>query len=173
MQATVDNLLTLARIDAHQMTFRRDRILLAELVNSSWRPFSDRARQRSIVFENRIPVDITCESDTDSLSMVLSNLMDNAVEYTNQAGQIWTTARQTDDSIEFTIANTGCQLNNEQASQVFECFWRGDSSRTDTGVHCGLGLALVQKLVAALGGCANVEVLNGGIFTLRLAIPAS
>ncbi len=173
MQATVDNLLTLARIDAHQMTFRRDRILLAELVNSSWRPFSDRARQRSIVFENRIPPEMTCESDTDSLSIVLSNLMDNAVEYTNQAGQIWTTARRTDVSVEFTIANTGCQLNNEQASQVFDCFWRGDSSRTDTGVHCGLGLALVQKLVAALGGCANVEVLNGGIFTLRLAIPAS
>ena len=173
MQATVDNLLTLARIDAHQMTFHRDRILLAELVNSSWRPFSNRARQRSIVFENRIPPEITCESDTDSLSMVLSNLMDNAVEYTNQAGQIWTTARRTDDSIEFTIANTGCQLSDEQASQVFDCFWRGDSSRTDTGVHCGLGLALVQKLVAALGGCANVEVLNGGIFTLRLAIPAS
>ena len=173
MQATVNNLLTLARIDAHQMTFRRDRILLAELVDSSWRTFSDRAHQRIIVFENRIPVEMTCESDTDSLSMVLSNLMDNAVEYTNEAGQIWTTARRTDVSVEFTIANTGCQLNNEQASQVFDCFWRGDPSRTDADAHCGLGLALVQKLVEALGGCANVEVLNGGIFTLRLSIPAS
>jgi len=173
MQAMVDNLLALARIDTHQMTFHPAQIQLAELVNSSWQAFSDKARQRSIVFENRIPAEMTCQSDPESLSMVLLNLLDNAVEYSNEGGQIWTTAHQADDSVEITVANTGCRLTNEQVSQVFDCFWRGDSSRTNTGIHCGLGLALVQRIIKALGGHITVEVQNGGIFTVHLTLPHS
>ncbi len=159
------------------MNVKLVKVLLAELVNSCWQSFSDRAAERGIVFENRLPAEMSCESDTESLSMVLSNLLDNAVEYTNEGGQIWTAGRQADDSVvlgtpygEITVANTGCQLTNEEASQVFDCFWRGDSSRTNTGVHCGLGLALVQRIVRALGGCTIVEVQDGGIFTVRLML---
>ena len=105
--------------------------------------------------------------------MVLSNLLDNAVEYTNEAGQIWVTACYTDDSIELTVANTGCHLTSEQVAQVFDCFWRSDASRTSIGTHCGLGLPLVQRLVNALGGSAAAEVQSGGVFTIRLTLPAS
>jgi len=173
MQRMLNNLLVLARIDAHQMTFHCSKVELAELVNFCWQGFSDKALEHSIVFENRIGAGMTCQSDPESLSMVLSNLLDNAVEYSNEAGQIWTTARQADDCVEITVANTGCQLTNEQVSQVFDRFWRGDSSRTNTGVHCGLGLALVQKIIKALGGHTIVEVQNGGIFTVRLRLPNS
>jgi len=173
MQRMVDNLLTLARADAHQITFRRVRIQLAELVNSCWQSFSDRAVEREVVFENRIPAEMTCESDYDSLSMVLLNLLDNAVEYTNQGSQIWAAARQAGELIEITVANTGCKLTSEQVSQVFDCFWRGDSSRTSTGAHSGLGLALVQRLVRALGGSVAAELQPGGIFIICLTLPDS
>jgi len=173
MQTMVDNLLGLARVEAHQMTFHCHRIELAESVNSCWRPFSAKALERAIAFENRIPAEITCQSDPECLSMVLANLLDNAVEYTNEAGRIWTTGRQTGDSVEITVANTGCQLTSEEISHVFDCFWRGDSSRTETGVHCGLGLALVQKIIKALGGHTTAQVQNTGIFTVQLTLPVS
>lgn len=160
MQRMVDNLLMLARVDARQITFRREEIQPAKLVNSCWRSFSDRALERGIVFENRIPAEMTCQSDPDSLSMVLSNLLDNAVEYTNEGGQIRTTGDQDRDCVEITVANTGCQLTNEEISQALDCFWRRDSSHTETGAHYGLGLALVQRLVRALGGCTTVELLR-------------
>ena len=172
MQTMVNNLLMLARLDAQQITFHCEQIRLAEMVNSCWRSLCDKALVRENVFENRIPVEITCDSDPEHLSMVFINLLDNAVEYTNNGGQIWATGRQTDDSIEITVANTGCTLTSEQAAQVFDCFWRGDSSRTGTGTHCGLGLALVQRLVRALGGYTIVDVQNSGIFTILLALPA-
>ncbi len=171
MQTMVNNLLMIARLDACQVTFRQEQTRLEKLVNSCWRCFSDKALERGIIFENRVPAEMTCESDPDSLSMVLSNLLDNAVEYTNEGGQIWTTGGQADDCVEITVANTGCQLTSEEISQVLECFWRHDSSRTDTGAHCGLGLALVQRLIRALGGCTTVEVQNGGVFTVRLVLP--
>jgi signal transduction histidine kinase len=70
--------------------------------------------------------------------------------------------------VELTIANTGCSLTQEQVAQVFDCFWRGDSSRRDGGIHCGLGLALVQRLMTALGGSAAAELRAGGVFAVRL-----
>lgn len=172
MQTMVNNLLMLARLDAQQITFHSEQIRLAELVNSCWRSLRDKALDSETVFENRIPVEMTCDSDPEHLSMVFMNLLDNAVEYTNGGGKIWTAGRRIDDSVEITVSNTGCQLTTKQASQVFDCFWRGDSSRKDAGVHCGLGLALVQKIVRALGGYTIVDVQNTEIFTIRLALPA-
>jgi len=173
MQTMVSNLLMIARLDARQITFRRAQIKLAELVNCCWRPFSDRALEHEIVFENRIPLEMTCESDPENLSTALSNLLDNAIEYTNKGGQIRTTACQAHDTIEITIANTGCKLTSEQVPHVFDCFWRADPSRTATGIHCGLGLSLVQRIVRALGGDTSASVQADGVFTVRLILPFS
>jgi two-component system heavy metal sensor histidine kinase CusS len=171
MQRMVDNLLILARLDARQITFHRVHIELAGLASSCWLSFADRALEREIVFENHIPLEISCESDPENLSMIMSNLLDNAVEYANKGGRIWLTARQFDESIEVTISNTGCNLTSEQASHVFDCFWRSDTCRADTGLHCGLGLSLAQRIVKALGGSISAEVQPGKIFTIRLTIP--
>jgi len=171
MQTMVSNLLMIARLDAHQITFRRAQINLTELVNCCWRPFSDRALEHEIVFENCIPLEMTCESDPENLSTALSNLLDNAIEYTDNGGQIWVTAHHYDDSIEIAVANTGCKLTSEQVPHVFDCFWRADPSRTATGIHCGLGLSLVQRIVRALGGSTDASVQADGIFTVRLTLP--
>ena len=168
MQTMVNNLMMLARLDAKQISFNTEQIKLAELVNSCWRPFSDRTLERKISFDNNIEPEITCESDRQNLSIVLSNILDNAVEYADEGGQIRTTARRIDDSVEVAVSNTGCQLTGGQVSQIFDCFWRGDLSRSDTGTHCGLGLALVQRLIRALGGHATAELQPGGIFIVRL-----
>ncbi len=172
MQTMVNNLMMLARLDAQQISFQAEQVQLAELVNSCWRPFSDRALERKISFDNVIESEITCESDSHNLSIVISNILDNAVEYADEGGQIRTTARRIDDSVEVAVSNTGCQLSGEQVSQIFDCFWRGDQSRSETGMHCGLGLALVQRLIRALGGQATAELQPGGIFVVRLILPA-
>jgi signal transduction histidine kinase len=65
-----------------------------------------------------------CQSDAEHLSMVFCNLLDNAVEYGEKKGRIWTTACRTDDSVQITVANTGCRLTAEQVSHVFDVFWR-------------------------------------------------
>jgi two-component system heavy metal sensor histidine kinase CusS len=168
MQTMVNNLLMLARLDTCQMVFRQERILLADLVDACWQPFAGRVQQRQITFESGVPPDLTCICDPDNLSMVVSNLLANAAEYTNEGGRIWVAGRSADGHVELTISNTGCSLRQEQVTQVFDRFWRGDSSRQDAGTHCGLGLALVQRLMTALGGSATAELQPGGIFAVRL-----
>jgi signal transduction histidine kinase len=172
MQKMVDNLLVLSRIDTNQTNFRRDRVMVAEIIDSCWRLLSLKAAKHGVNFENRIPVELTCRSDSNGMSMVISNILDNAVEYTNQGGQIKVDGREAGSRIEVTIANTGCRLANDEVLHVFDCFWRADSSRTDTGTHFGLGLALVRRIVTALGGSASVEVKPGGIFIMHLVLPA-
>jgi len=170
MQTMVNNLLMLARLDTRQMVLRRDPILLADLVDAGWHPFTEQARQRQIIFESTISGDLMCLGDPDNLSMAVTNLLANAAEYTNNGGRIWVAAQATDGHVELTIANTGCSLTREQIAQVFDCFWRGDSSRRDGGIHCGLGLALVQRLMTALGGSATAELQPGGVFAVRLTL---
>lgn len=171
MQAMVNNLLALARIEAQSVTFRRNTINLADMVTSCWRPFSARAAEKKMTFQNRLPAALTCTSDPDGLSMAVSNLLDNAVEYADHGGLVSVDGRKTNGSIEITFANTGCPLTAEQLAQAFHCFWRGDSARTSTGNHCGLGLPLVKKIVTALGGRADAELQNAGIFSVRITLP--
>jgi len=173
MQAMVSNLLMLARLDTRQMVFRQDRIALADLVDTCWQPFAERALQRQIAFESHVPGDLTCLCDPDNLAMAVSNLLANACEYTNDGGRIWVAAHAAGGHVELTISNTGCSLHREQIPQVFDCFWRGDSSRKDAGVHCGLGLALVQKLITALGGSVTAELQPGGVFVVRTSLGGS
>jgi len=171
MQTMVANLLMLARLDAHQVALRREPIRPAELADSAWRAYRDRANNRHINFENSIPEQITCQSDGEHVSMVLQNILANAVEYADDNGQIRITARRDGGSIEIAVSNTGCRLSAEQTSQVFDSFWRADASRSDAGVHCGLGLALVKKIAIALGGTVTAEIDQPDIFTIRLTIP--
>jgi two-component system, OmpR family, heavy metal sensor histidine kinase CusS len=172
MQAMIDNLLMLARVENGQMKFCKEPIRPAELIETCWRPFADKAAHGGIVFENHVSPTLMCESDTAGLSMIFSNLFDNAAEYTNSGGRIWVTVRKMSDSIEIVLENTGNQLTSEQAVSVFECFWRGDLARSDVGSHCGLGLSLVKRIAESLGGTVRAETSNG-LFGIRLTLPHS
>lgn len=171
MQSMISNLLMLAGLDTRQNNFHIETVKIAEVVNSCWNSFSEKALHREIAFDNRINSDMTCETDRQNLSIILSNVLENAVVYADKGGQIWATACRKEDSIEITISNTGCQLTTEQVSKVFDSFWRADSSRSDAGDHCGLGLALVRKLTTALGGQVTAELQAEGIFTIQLKLP--
>jgi signal transduction histidine kinase len=150
MESVVNNLLILARLEAQQISFKTEPVRLSELLDSCWRCFSKKANERKIVFENKVPAELICHSDSEHLSMVFSNLLDNAAEYGDQGGQIRTAAQRIGDSVEIAVSNTGCQLTVEEVTKVTDFFWRADSSRSDAGIHCGLGLALVQRIVKAL-----------------------
>ncbi|MHC4725760.1 MAG: sensor histidine kinase [Planctomycetota bacterium] len=126
---------------------------------------------RQITLDNNVEAEIMCESDRQNLSIVLSNVLANAIEYADEGGQIRITAYSKDGSVQVAVSNTGCKLTTEQVSQVFDCFWRADSSRIDTGTHCGLGLALVQRLIRAFGGNALVELQPCGIFVVKIILP--
>lgn len=170
LQSMVENLLILARLDAGQTAFHRERVGLSELIDDCWHPFAQSAASRGLVFENRIPTDLVCVSDRQNLTTVFTNLLQNSVEYTNASGRLWATGTNGEDAIEIGISNTGCQLTTEQVGHVFDRFWRADSARQNTGLHCGLGLALVRRISTALGSTTEAKVDHEGVFTIVLKL---
>jgi len=173
MHTMVKNLLMLARLDARQVTLRTEQIRLADLLDSAWRPFAERAEQRRITFDNGISGDLTCQSDPEHLAIVFRNLLENAAEYTNEAGQIRIAAQRTGDSLQVTFSNTGCKLTDDQVSKALDSFWRADESRSDPAVHSGLGLALVKRITTALGGAVAAKIDHPDTFKITLTLPCT
>jgi len=172
-QRMVDSLLCLARIEAGQTTVQPESVRLHEVLQECWRPLADRARARDLKVEWSVDRGLVLNTDRDKLRLILSNLLDNAVSYADDGGQIRIEAASEDDRIELSVANTGSRLSQEDAEHVFESFWRADEARAATGVHCGLGLSLCRQLAGLMGGAIRVESAAGDIFRVTLAFDSA
>ena len=99
------------------------------------------------------------------------NLLHNAVEYNRPGGTIDLTARRDGEHAVFEVRDTGIGMSADVREQIFERFYRADSSRHATGVHAGLGLAIVKEYVARLNGTIAVESEPGIGTTFRVTLP--
>jgi signal transduction histidine kinase len=170
MEEMVSRLLMLARNESGQTSLKKEQIKLTQMVDKCWGDFAGKAAEAEIVFANRIDANILCNSDAAGLSMIFSNLLNNAAEYTNRGGRIEAAAGKIENGIEIIFKNTGNKLTEQQAQAVFDSFWQGDASRSNTGVHFGLGLALVKQMVELLGGKIRAEVLSD-LFSIHIHLP--
>ncbi len=171
-QRIVETLLALSRLESGQTALHPETIEVGDLIDTTWRPLADKAARRGIRFRTQLPPNSALRADRNTCQMILAALLANAAEYTDTDGRIDIHGRNAAGTLEITIANTGCPLAGREAQHVFDRFWRGDPSRSATGTHCGLGLSLVQRAVAALGGTVSIDI-DAGTFTVRLVLPAA
>ena len=169
-QTLADHLLALARMEGNQAGTQREVLTVADLVDAAWRPLAAKVARRQLNLHVEIAPAISCVADRALLLTILSELAVNAVEYTDDGGRIDVAAVEEVDAVEVVVANTGCRVPPEAAARVFDRFWRGDESRSQTGIHAGLGLTLVRRAVAAVGGAVAVDISNG-TFAVRLRLP--
>ena len=170
MQAMIVNLLILARVEAGQVELKREAVALAPLVESCWEILTDRARESRLSLRWQDRSATPAHAADEQLRMVITNLLDNAVTYSPAGSAITVGVTQTTDGIRLTFTNpTDGTLADTSA--VFEPFWRGDAART-AGLHCGLGLALVQRLVVLMGGTVRAELDGERNFVITLMLPA-
>ena len=171
MRSMVDNLLTLARADARQHTLSVEPLDLGALAQEAWQAFDSQARERRLRVEWHLAPTTLVRADRSLLLIVLQNLFDNAVSYANEGGIIRIDVNSDGDAVKIRIANSGSQIATEDGPKVFDRFWRGDTARTQTGQHCGLGLALCQRITTLLGGEIHAETMAGGTFGITLSLP--
>jgi signal transduction histidine kinase len=171
MNRLVSTLLALSRLEAQQIVFKPQTIAIRSHTDKLWLNFADQAHDKKLCFDNSIDETLCCVTDKDHLSIILSNMLDNAVEYCDGEGRIVVKARRDADVIVFTLSNTGCRLTPAEVEHVFDFFWRADAARTDTGVHCGIGLALVQKVAELLSIKVKAEIEPNSVFSITLELP--
>lgn len=173
MQAMVETLLILARTDAGQLLLALKTTDFADLLNECWALFQPRAQGRGLNMQWQAPAPIFIETDPEKSRIVLRNIFDNAVSYADNGGTIRVTTEMKQDRLLIEIANTGSRIAPDKTAQLFDRFWRGDQARTQTGVHCGLGLSLCQRLMPLLKGQIEIQSTPEHWFIVRLWLPAS
>ncbi len=160
-QRLVETLLSLVRMDAGGAVLDRSFVEIHDLIERTWSTFQTRAANRDLTVTIDGPRGVLLDTDSEMIRVVLANLCDNAVDYTDLGGYISFTWYLETRGLVMKVATTGCDLNHEQAQRVFDRLWRADSARGDTGFHAGLGLPLCQKVVHALGGTILATVVDG------------
>ncbi len=167
MGRLVDDLLLLARFDAGRPLDRRP-VDLASIAAEAVQQARIVAPGRPITLEAAEPVIV--DADAERLRQVIDNLIGNAIQHTPPGSPVTVTVTSEPGSGRLTVADRGPGMTPEQASHVFERFYRTDGARTRASGGAGLGLAIAASLAAAHGGelTVDTEPGRGAAFHLRL-----
>jgi two-component system OmpR family sensor kinase len=172
MGRLVDDLLLLARFDAGRALERRP-VDLASIAAEAVQQARVVAAGRPITLEAAEPVIV--DADAERLRQIIDNLIGNAIQHTPGGTPVAVTVSSEPGSARLTVADHGPGMTQEQASHVFERFYRTDDARTRARGGAGLGLAIAASLAAAHGGELTVDTQTGrgAAFHLRLPQPAT
>jgi len=167
-----EDLLTLSRIEQKRQKFEFDSHRVNDLLRDAvelMTPMAERSRIR--IGEEPAAVDAEVWCDSEAVSQILSNLLDNALKYTPPGGTITVGARELDHFFELYVRDTGAGIPAEELPRLFERFYRVDKARSAEAGGTGLGLAIVRHLVLNMGGSVRVESeLNHGA-TFFFSVP--
>ena len=167
----VADLLDLSRLESGSEL--GDRIHLDALVREEGQRFEEIAR------EARLTIDVEASSvpavrgSGRDLSLLVRNLLDNAIRYTREDGTVLATVTADDGSVVLRVEDTGIGIPSKDLPRVFERFYRVDRARSRETGGTGLGLAIVRHVAENHGGTVTVrsELGRGSVFEVRL--PAS
>ncbi|MCX7045721.1 MAG: ATP-binding protein [Candidatus Sumerlaeota bacterium] len=171
MKNMVEKLLSLARLESGQTPTHPEIFPLDDAVREAWKPLEKIAKERDLAVEWRLDPTLALETDQDLWILLTRNILENAVSYADSEGAVRIETRQDENNAVFYVSNTGSQIPQEETERLFERLTRGDAARSATGVHCGLGLSLVRKTAALLGGEVRVQSSVGGLFEVTITMP--
>jgi signal transduction histidine kinase len=171
--ALVTTTLELSRFEARDAPLDIAEIDVAQFIDELAREAATLPRQSDLQLKWSVePGVASLNSDQIKLRMVLKNLIDNALKFTER-GSVVVQARSQDGGVEFRVADTGIGIAPEEQRRIFEPFQQSDDAKAQNRGGVGLGLHLVNRLVGALGGTSRVESKLGHGSTFFVWIPNS
>ena len=169
MTHLVDDLLEVGRVTSGKIRLESEPLDLAQAalrVLDTWADGGRLARHR--VERSLEPAWIM--GDPSRVEQIVSNLLDNAIKYTQSGGRVRITVKQVDAEMEVCVADNGPGIAPEHLLRVFERFYRADKARSRELGGTGLGLSIVKHIVQAHGGrvWAESEIEKGSRFFFTL-----
>jgi two-component system phosphate regulon sensor histidine kinase PhoR len=169
----VGDLLTLSRLDDHgAMEPPPEPCDLVAVVRDIVRDLGPLAERRGLRLQAQLPDrPLLVRADREALQQVGGNLIDNAIKYTPEGGQVSVQVMAGNGRVLLEVSDTGIGLSPEDQARVFERFFRVDRARSRDLGGTGLGLSIVKNTVLNLGGDVGVRSSLGQGSTFWVALP--
>ncbi|PYK16666.1 MAG: PAS domain-containing sensor histidine kinase, partial [Verrucomicrobia bacterium] len=172
LQRLVDDLLSLAQLESSQATLELSDVRVDELFNNLIRDWKERLVAKNLkVIVDLPPEALTLRVDGTRLEEVLYNLLDNAVKFSPENGQIHLRATRRGSDMVLSVTDNGVGIGKEHLPRIFERFYRADKARSRELGGTGLGLAIVKHIAQLHGGRVEAESELGRGTTIRVVLP--
>ena len=167
------DLMTLSRLELKSTRFQFASYYVNDLLadsSDSVKPIAEKKRIEIVLQPGPDSAEVFC--DSEAVHQVMSNLLDNAIKYTPEAGRVFVGWRHSrGEMIEFFVRDTGIGIPAEELPRLFERFYRVDKARSRQMGGTGLGLAIVKHLIRAMGGEVRVDSEPGLGSTFIFTLP--
>ena len=171
LQALIDDILDLAKIEAGKMPLHLEEIPLREVVIEVAQQIEPMVRKKGLDATYRVSDDgMRVYTDRTKLKQILLNLLSNAVKFTH-VGWVRLEATKSDDFVRIAVSDSGIGIRTEHLDAIWEDFRQIDQSRTREFGGTGLGLSITRKLLERLGGNVQVESSYGLGTTFTVWLP--
>lgn len=173
----INEILDISKIEAGKMELSPRPLALGQLLSATVRVVEMRAHENHLRLRTELPDDLPMiHADEQAIKQVVLNLLSNAVKFTPAGGTITLRARVTDSVATIEVTDTGIGMSESELGRVFQPFERADNRyhlAKDANGGTGLGLALVQRLVAMHNGHVSIASTpkQGTTVTIHLPLP--
>lgn len=170
MHHLINDILELSSIESGKITIEPKRSNLANLTEEVFTNLSSKAADKKISLHNEIPKETFVFADAVRLEQMLTNLIDNAVKFNREGGQVRVSHVQENGSDVISVTDTGEGISGDHLQRIFERFYRTDRARSREIGGTGLGLAIVKHLARLHGGEISVTSTlgKGSVFSIEL-----
>lgn len=171
LRILITSMLNMSRFESGTMRPNFQETNLTELVIKVVLMFEKRIEEKNLQVEELDSRRITAVADADLMQQVVYNLVENAVKFVNEGGTLSFTFDKKDDICIIGIRNTGEGLKDDEIQQVFNRFYKTDSSRGKDTTGLGLGLSISRKIVHLHHGHIVVKSVYGEYTEFQIQIP--
>jgi len=165
----VEELLDFSRLTSGKLSIRKEKLPLAEFVDTVGRQLTPRATRDGLNFdveaEDGLPEII---SDPNRLKQVIINILDNAFRFTPSGGKVLFKTEVSGGEIIFTVSDTGCGIPVDEMPYIKEKFFKGKNSKMGNGI----GLSICDEIIRLMNGSLSIYSRPGKGTSVIIRIPA-
>lgn len=175
MDTLLADLIAISRLESASVVARRSPVDLADVIYDVVAGLTHRAERSDIKLAVEIGDSVEIMADEEALHQAVTNLVVNAITYTNSGGSVQVEMFRAGGSVLVNVSDSGIGIPAESLERIFERFYRVDPARSRERGGSGLGLSIVKHVARSHGGDITLisEPGSGSTFTLRLPISAA
>ncbi|MCE0489440.1 two-component system sensor histidine kinase BaeS [Pantoea sp. Mb-10] len=167
----VEDLHQLSLSDAGALAYRKQPVELVQLLEVVAGSFAARYRSHGLTLQLALPAEAESFGDPDRLMQLFTNLLENSLRYTDAGGTVQLSMALSGEQWQLDFADSAPGVEATQLAQLFERFFRAESSRNRASGGSGLGLAICKNIVEAHGGTISARHSDLGGLQIRLNLP--